>query len=287
MATGATSLCCFHHQALAQGPAGSIAAKGYLVRELRDRVYWLTDGAYSTMFAVTDSGVVVFDAPPTIGIKYFEAIREVTEKPITHLVYSHEHVDHIAGAHLFPKDIQIIGHRETAAILKRRNDSARPPPNVTFDDTYTIETGGQTIELSHKGPNHSIDNIFIRVPRARVLMFIDVIYPGWMPYKNLGVAADVPGFVASHKQALAFDFDTLVGGHVDRVGTRDDVLRQIELVDDLMTAAEQAYATLSFPEYLKSKLASPDGKSAWELHNDYEMELVASMAETLRQLLAG
>ena len=46
----------------AKGPA--IPPKGYLVEEIRDHLYWVTDGSYNTMFLVTDKGVVVVDAPP-------------------------------------------------------------------------------------------------------------------------------------------------------------------------------------------------------------------------------
>jgi glyoxylase-like metal-dependent hydrolase (beta-lactamase superfamily II) len=271
------------HPGAAAPPPASLAPKGYVAHELRDRIFWVSDGAYSTMFAVTDTGVVAFDAPPTLGGRYLDAIREVTEKPVTHLVYSHEHVDHIAAAHLFPKDVTIIAHRETAAALKRRNDVRRPLPKIIFDERHVLEVGGRTFILDYHGPNHSVDNIFISVPQSRILMLIDVIYPGWMPYKNLGVTTDVPGFVASHRQILGYAFDHLVAGHVDRVGTRADVELQTELVRDLMATAEAALARLSFPDFLKQMSAAGTGKTAWELHNDYELTLVGRMANELRR----
>ena len=53
------------------------------------------------MFLVTQEGVVVVDAPPAIGDKIFAAVSEVTDRPITHLIYSHAHKDHIGAANLF------------------------------------------------------------------------------------------------------------------------------------------------------------------------------------------
>ncbi|MDH3678289.1 MAG: hypothetical protein OEQ12_08320, partial [Nitrosopumilus sp.] len=41
--------------------------KGYLVEEIRDGLYWVTDGAYNTMFLTTGQGVIAVDAPPSIG----------------------------------------------------------------------------------------------------------------------------------------------------------------------------------------------------------------------------
>src|SRR5918999_96508 len=46
----------------AKGP--TIPSKGYLVEEIRDGMFWITDGSYNTIFLVTDEGVVAVDAPP-------------------------------------------------------------------------------------------------------------------------------------------------------------------------------------------------------------------------------
>jgi alkyl sulfatase BDS1-like metallo-beta-lactamase superfamily hydrolase len=100
----------------AKGPA--IASKGYLVEEIRDGLFWVTDGAYNTIFLVTDEGVVAVDAPPTIGKNYLKAISEVTDKPITHVIYSHAHIDHIGAAGMFPKNAVIIAQEKTAAELQ-------------------------------------------------------------------------------------------------------------------------------------------------------------------------
>ena len=93
--------------------------KGYFVEEIRDGLYWVTEGAYNTIFLVTDEGVVAVDAPPSIGKNYLKAISEVTDKPITHLIYSHDHIDHNGTAGMFPKNAVIIAQEETTAELQR------------------------------------------------------------------------------------------------------------------------------------------------------------------------
>ena len=101
----------------AKGP--TIPSKGYLVKEIRDGLFWVTDGAYNTMFLVTDEGVVAIDAPPTIGTNYLKAISEVTNKPITHVIYSHAHIDHIGAAGMFPENAVIIAQEEATVELQR------------------------------------------------------------------------------------------------------------------------------------------------------------------------
>ena len=244
--------------------------KDYFVHEIRGGVYWVTDGLYNTMFVVSSEGVIVVDPLPSLGPKYLKAIADVTDKPITHVIYSHEHTDHIGAAYLFPKNAVYIAQMHTADILASRKDPRRPVPTVTFDHSYRLTAGDQTLLLDYKGVNHEAGNIFIYAPRQKVLMLVDVVYPGWMPYKNLGIAEDVPGYIQAHHDALSYDFDTLVAGHVDHLGTRKDVETSLEFVNELKNIMNSEMRSLDFPSYLQAN-ASP--KHRWDRHNDYEQEL--------------
>jgi len=240
----------------AKGP--TISAKGYSVQQIRDHLYWVTDGSYNTMFLVTDKGVVAVDAPPTIGKNYLKAIAEVTNKPVTYVIYSHAHLDHIGAAGMFPRNATFIAQQETAAELQRarsvaKNVSAVPPiPTVTFTKNYTLQIGNQTLKLDYYGVNHLPGNIFIYAPNQKVLMLVDIIFPGWIPFPYLAIAKDTAGFIKAHDIALNnYDFDTLVGGHLTRLGTRNDVIVQKEFVSDLEKAAAQANQQVSFGEIAK------------------------------------
>src|SRR6185437_15060286 len=147
----------------AKGP--SIPSKGYLVGKLGDNLYSVTDGAYNTMFMVTDKGVVAVDAPPSLGQKYLKAIAEVTDKPVNYLIYSHAHIDHIGAAGLFPKNVTIIAQDETTRELQNAKAVAKnitmvpPVPTITFSKNYTLEIGNQTLRLDYYGTNHLPGNI--------------------------------------------------------------------------------------------------------------------------------
>src|SRR5258708_25289841 len=88
-----------------------------------------------------------------------KAIAEVTDKPITHVIYSHSHADHIGGAGGLGGQPIIIAHEETRKLLARDNDPRRPLPTVTFADTYTLKVGTETLELSYHGNGHEPGNI--------------------------------------------------------------------------------------------------------------------------------
>jgi glyoxylase-like metal-dependent hydrolase (beta-lactamase superfamily II) len=255
----------------AKGPP--IPSKGYLVGQLGDNLYSVTDGAYNTMFMVTDKGVVAVDAPPSLGQKYLKAIAEVTNKPVNYLIYSHAHIDHIGDAGLFPRNVTIIAQEETARELQSAKAVARnvtmvpPTPTVTFSKNYTLDIGNQTLNLNYYGPNHLPGNIFIYAPKQKVLMLVDIVFPGWVPFPYLAIAKDAAGFIKAHDIALdKYDFDKFVGGHLTRLGTRSDVEIQKEFINDLKNAAAKANQ-----EVLFSKVAQQVGKvdNPWLIFSKY------------------
>jgi len=255
----------------AKGPP--IPSKGYLVGKVDDNLYSVTDGAYNTMFLVTEKGVVAVDAPPSLGQKYLKAIAEVTNKPVNYLIYSHAHIDHIGAAGLFPKNVNVIAQEETARELQSakavaKNVTMVPPiPTITFSKNYTLTIGNQTLKLDYYGSNHLPGNIFIYAPKQKVLMLVDIVFPGWVPFPYLAIAKDAAGFIKAHDIALdKYDFDKFVGGHLTRLGTRNDVAIQKEFIDDLKNASTKANQ-----EVLFSKVAQQVGHfdNPWLIFSKY------------------
>jgi glyoxylase-like metal-dependent hydrolase (beta-lactamase superfamily II) len=189
---------------------------------------------------VSEEGVIVVDAPPSYAEKLPEAIREVTDQPVKYFVYSHHHKDHTGGAAVFGDDVTMVSHELAAAELRRKNDPSRPIPTLTFSDSYTLELGSQRIDLSYPGLQHSPGNIFISLPEQKVLMLVDVLYPGSVPFKDFAVAASVSGFFRAYDQALDYDFDYFQGGHVGRPGTRADFLETHGYITDIQVNAGTA-----------------------------------------------
>jgi len=103
------------------------------------------------------------------------AEQEGVSNTVTHLVYSHHHADHAGAANLLGDDIVRIGHVETRGCCCGTTTRPGPPPDVTFEDSYTLQVGGERVELAYHGPNHSPDNIFIHFPDHDTLMLIDIV----------------------------------------------------------------------------------------------------------------
>lgn len=225
--------------ATAVGP--KIPDTGYLVQSFGGGAYVVLDGSYQSLFFVSTKGVIVVDCPPTLGHNLLYAIGNTTNIPVTHFVYTHSHGDHIGGAYLFDNGkVIFIAHEDTKSRLSQTPDPARPLPSVTFKDNTTLNVGNQTLELAYKGPNHEPGNIFIYAPKQKVLVLIDVVFPGWVPFTELAISENIPGWLHAHDQILEYDFDHYVGGHLSRTGVRQDVLVQQEYLRDLMSNCRDA-----------------------------------------------
>ncbi|MGW6276962.1 MBL fold metallo-hydrolase [Kribbella sp. NPDC055071] len=235
----------------ALGPA--LNADGYAVGRVQDNLFWVTDGTYQAAFLATPAGVVLFDAPPTIGGNLRRAIDEITTaenlpNTVTHLVYSHHHADHAGASYLFG-DVVRIGHTETRRLLQRDNDRARPAPEVTFEENYTLEVGGSRVELAYHGPNHSPDNIYIHFPDHDTLMLIDVVNVGWVPIYNLNLSEDVPGYIEAPDRAMEYSWTNFVGGHLGKLGRRDDVVLHQQYIADIVDSSHAALASVDPTPY--------------------------------------
>ena len=245
----------------ALGPA--LNDQRYYVGRVERNLYWVTDGVYNSAFLTTRDGVVMFDAPPSIGQNLRRAVDEIAaangvSNTVTHLVYSHHHADHAGAASLFGGDVVHIGHEETKRLLARDDDPGRPVPEVTFADRYTLEVGGERVELAWHGPNHSPDNIFIHFPGHDTLMLIDIVNAGWVPIYNLNLTEDVAAYMEVPGIALSYPWTHLISGHLGRLATRDDVSVHQQYIADIETSAREALAAVDpIPFYMHY------GENAW------------------------
>jgi glyoxylase-like metal-dependent hydrolase (beta-lactamase superfamily II) len=231
----------------ALGPA--LNDQGYYVGRVERNLYYVTDGVYQSAFLTTRDGVVLFDAPPSIGHNIRRAVDEIAaangvSNRVTHLVYSHHHADHGGAASIFEGDVVRVGHEETRRLLQRDDDPARPLPEVTFADSYTLEVGGERVELAWRGPNHTPDNIYIHFPDHDTLMFIDVVNAGWVPIYNVNLSEDIIGYMGAPAIALDYPWTHFICGHLGRLATRDDVAVHQQYIADIEASSREALASI-------------------------------------------
>jgi quercetin dioxygenase-like cupin family protein/glyoxylase-like metal-dependent hydrolase (beta-lactamase superfamily II) len=262
----------------AKGPSID-PGKGYRLQELGKGLYMVTDNIYQSMFMEYENGVVVVDAPPIFAQHITKAIAGITNKPITHVVYSHAHIDHIGGTKALnlSKEAIIIAHEETKQLLTRAGDPNRPIPTVTFKDRYALKVGSQILELSYHGNAHVPGNIFIYAPEQKTLMVVDVVFPGWMPWRRFALAQDIPAYFRQVETINKMKWDVLVSGHVERTGTHADVALQIDFMNDLKNTARKALRSTKPGEGLDAA----DKKNPWAIFDNYIDRVVIQCVNAL------
>jgi glyoxylase-like metal-dependent hydrolase (beta-lactamase superfamily II) len=147
-------------------PAPSAAA--IEVDKIRPNLYVLKGGGGNTAALVTDTGVTLVDTKlPGWGKPLIEKVRELTDKPVTTIINTHTHFDHVSGNVEFPATVEVITHENTAKLMREANPvlglQTGPQPNLftqnkglglpkrTFGDRMTLGRGANEIELRYFG----------------------------------------------------------------------------------------------------------------------------------------
>jgi len=269
----------------ALGPA--LNEDGYYVARVERNLYWVTDGTYQSAFLTTSDGVVVLDAPPTIGNNIQRAVDEIASEngvsnKVNYLIYSHHHADHASASSLFGKDVTRIGHEETRRLLLRDDDPTRPPNEETFQDTRTLEIGGERIDLAWHGANHTPDNIIIHLPDHNTLMLIDIVNPGWAPVYLSNLTEDIPGYLEAPANALAYSWHHFIGGHLGRLGTREDVALHQQYMEDIAESSRKAIDNADLWRYFEKY-----GANVWAAFRGGLDEMVATAAAPVTEKYTG
>jgi glyoxylase-like metal-dependent hydrolase (beta-lactamase superfamily II) len=219
----------------------------FATTKVTDNVYIFRYGGHQSMFVVTPEGVIATDP---IGLRrpaakaYIEEIQKVTKAPIKYVIYSHSHLDHIAGGQPF-KDLKavFVAHKNAKARLQQINAPDTVIPDQTVDGPRKdIKLGNTTLELHYVGKNHSDSTLVMRLPKEKIIFTVDWIPLGAVQFRNM---ADnyVPDIMDGLAKVIAMDWETLISGHPGpggrQTGTKDDARNALSYLQDLSAAVKQ------------------------------------------------
>ena len=231
-------------------------SEGIAFEELARDVYFYhqqvePNNIYNTMFLVTTDGVVLFDPHRQSGPWLQKAIGKVTNKPVSHIIYSHYHRDHIQDAATFKESATYVAHVHTARRLKQKQYPGIPlPDSVVTEDENILRIGDKEVRLLYFGPNHSEDNMVMYLPNEKVVLACDIVFPGWVPFQRLTFCTDVSGLMTCLDKILELDFQHFVPGHF-MIGTRKDVQQTRDYVYAVHDATAEALGQLDFVTFIE------------------------------------
>src|SRR5688572_21756566 len=190
LSAGALSLtAAAYQQPPAGGGRGQQGPPVVEVEKLKDNLFVLRGegGGGNTAVFVMANGVAVVDTKnPGWGQPILAKIKELTPKPVTLIVNTHTHGDHVSGNVDFPATVDVVVHENTAANMKKMNPvagfaaPAKPTPNIfevnkgrglakrTFKDRMTIGKGPDQIDLHYFGRGHTNGDAWVLFPALRV-----------------------------------------------------------------------------------------------------------------------
>ncbi len=212
---------------------------------IADGVYQFRWQSHNSFFVVTNEGVVVVDpiSEPAARALAGEIRRVAPDPPLVAIAYSHDHADHATGANALRQAMnapaaRIIAHANALPKIAAANAPALPPPDATFPDSLSIQSGGRTISFHYLGRSHSDNMIVTLVPDVRVAFAVDFVANDRVGYQELP-DYHFPEFFDSLRRLLDLPFDTIVFGH-GPPGDRASIQRQIRYYDDLRNAVAEA-----------------------------------------------
>lgn len=219
-----------------QQPAagGQQAPRVVMAEKLKDNLWVMRGGGGNSAVFIGASGVTVVDTKnPGWGQPLLDEIRKVTDKPITTIINTHTHGDHVSGNVEFPASVEVVTHANTAANMQKMATPSgiQPPPggatNIfkqhgghglpkrTFTDRLTVGGGTEQIELYYFGRGHTNGDAWVVFPSLRVMHAGDIFSGKNVPLLDgvNGGSGVAIGDTLAKAASTVRNVDTIITGH--------------------------------------------------------------------------
>lgn len=231
------------------------------VEKVRDNLYVMKGGGGNSAVFVTATGVTVVDTKnPGWGQPLLDAIRTVTDRPVTRIINTHTHGDHVSGNVEFPGTVEIVTHDATRANMEamRPVTGLAPPPagpsifqrnngkglpTRTFTDQLAIGSGAERIELHYFGRAHTDGDAWVVFPALRVMHAGDAFHTRDLPImdkNNGGSGVEFARTLTRAADGVGAGIDTIINGHNATTTTVADLRTQAAFIADFVTFVQEA-----------------------------------------------
>ncbi len=206
-----------------------------------------------------NSGVIIGDdsvmiveaqATPRLASKVIEKVREVTDKPISHVVLTHYHAVRVLGASAFNAEQIIMSETARSMVVERGQEDwdsefGRFPrlfqghesipgltwPTQTFKGRMSVYLGNRRVDLMQLGRAHTAGDIVIHVPDENVMFTGDIVEDHSACYCGDGHFGD---WGKTLDNIAAFDVDAIAPGRGDALVGREQVNSAIDSTRDFL-----------------------------------------------------
>jgi glyoxylase-like metal-dependent hydrolase (beta-lactamase superfamily II) len=229
----------------------------------RDLWAFTAEGDPNTGVIIGDDSVMIVDAQatPRLANMVVEKVREVTEKPIKHVVLTHYHAVRVLGASAYDASEIIMSEKGRAMVVERGQEDwdsefQRFPrlfkghesipgltwPTLTFERRMTVYLGKRRVDLMHLGRAHTAGDIVAFVPDENVMFSGDIVEYHSACYCGDGHFGDWGGTLDALK---AFEVDAIAPGRGDALVGREKVDEAIENTRDFVESTYRPAANVA------------------------------------------
>jgi cyclase len=233
------------------------------IQKLKDNLFVITGGGGNTAAFLTTRGVVLVDTKnPNWGQAILDKLRTVTDKPVTTIINTHTHGDHVGSNEFFPANVEIVVHANTKDNMSRMDmmkDKPDAMPDRTFDDRTTVGRGRDRVDLYYFGRGHTNGDLFVVFPLLRVVHTGDLFARKGTPLIDMNNGASGVEYPETLEKAIKGirNVDTVIPGHSAVTKWADFVefaefnrafLSYVQGAVNAGKTAEQAIAEIKLPE---------------------------------------
>jgi cyclase len=248
-----------------QAPAD--APKIIDVEKVKDNLYVFrgANGGGNTAVFITSAGVTVVDAKnPGWGRPILDKIKTITPKPVTTLINTHTHADHVSGNVEFPATVDVIVQENTKAnmekmpIFKEHNNVGMA--KRTFKDKMTIGSGADQVDLYYFGRGHTNGDAFVVFPALRVAHAGDIFAGKSVPLideANGGSMMEISDSLLKAYNGIT-NVDTVINGHAPAQMTWADVKDYSDFNKDLVAWMQSELKAGKTPQQAATEWTLPD-----------------------------
>ncbi len=260
--------------AVAAIPAVAQEAKR-AITNIKGDVWRFQNNFHFSVFVITEDGVIVGDPINSEAAAWLEAeITKMTDKPVTHMIYSHSHGDHASGGSVFA---------DTATVFAGANgpqdiDGVIPETLVSAPMRFT--SGDHTIEITPLGSGHGTDMLAMVIRPENVAFVVDVVTPKRLPFKNFP-RTNIGDYIEQIGVVETLDFDILAPGH-GVLGAKSDATENREYLEWLRDAVAAELKVGKSVEEIVETLDT-DAYADWGAYDNWRNLNIQGMARWLAE----
>ena len=262
------------------------------VEKVKDNLYVLrgVDGGGNTAVFITASGVTVVDAKnPGWGRPILDKIKTLTPKPVTILINTHTHGDHVSGNVEFPATIDFVAQENTKVNMEKmpifKEHNGVGLPKRTFKDKMTIGKGADQVDLYYFGPGHTNGDAFVVFPSLRIMHAGDIFARKAVPLidpANGGSMLHISETLMKAHNGIK-NVDVIINGHTPAQTTWADLKEFSQFNKDLVDWMRAGLKAGKTPKQLAAEWKLPEKYQGYSADVSPLMGGLVGRIETLQK----